>query len=326
MHPCGARRIPPSAQNMKLVITKTDSRQRIDKFLVQGTFLHDKLTRAEIIRNIKSGDVLVDGKEIRPSYILKENDEVEINVEEKNKKLVPNKNIKLEIIFQNKDFIVVNKPAGLKVHPNNFDETDTLVNGLISKFPEMENVGEEKLRPGIVHRLDKDTSGLMVVARNQKTFEELKKKFQGREVEKKYVAIVCGHLSNKEGKIEAPIARAMNYKKQKIAQGRVRGKIRPASTFYKVLKNLENFDLVEAQPKTGRMHQIRVHLASIGHPVAGDEKYGRKEFKNLSSAKRQMLHAQELKFNLGGQDYNFSAEPPADFAEFLKKASLTKAK
>jgi len=312
---------------MKMIkIERKDVRKRIDKFLKKGIFFDDKITRGEIIRNIKSGNVLVNGKEIKPSYILKENDKVEINIEEKNKKIATNKDIKLKIIFKNNYFVVVNKPAGLKVHPNNFNETDTLVNGLLSKFPEIENVGEEKLRPGIVHRLDKDTSGLMVVARNQKTFEELKKKFQDREVEKKYLAIVYGHLENKEGKIEAPIARAMNYKKQKIAQGRVRGKIRPAVTLYKVLKNLGKFDLVEAQPKTGRMHQIRVHLASIGHPVVGDEKYKRKEFKDLPSAKRQMLHAKELKFNLEGKEYNFSAEPPADFAEFLKKVSLTKSK
>lgn len=311
---------------MKIIIEKKYSGQRIDKFLKEGIFFDEEITRAEIIKNIKSGNVLVNGKEIKPSYILKEKDVIDVERETHNAKLEPNSEIDLQIIYQDKNFVVVKKPAGLKVHPNNFDEIDTLVNSLISKFPEMENVGEEKLRPGIVHRLDKDTSGLMVVARNQKTFEELKKKFQDREVEKKYVAIVCGHLENKDGKIEAPIARAMNYKKQKIAQGRVRGKIRPAITLYKVLENLENFDLVEAQPKTGRMHQIRVHLAYVGHPVAGDEKYARKEFKNLPGAKRQMLHAKELKFNLNGKDYNFFAQPPSDFAEFWKEASLTKAK
>lgn len=311
---------------MKIIIEKKYSGQRIDKFLKEGIFFDEEITRAEIIKNIKSGNVLANGKEIKPSYILKEADVIDVECETHNAKLEPNSEIDSQIIYQDENFVVVNKPAGLKVHPNDFDEINTLVNILISKFPEMENVGEEKLRPGIVHRLDKDTSGLMVVARNQKTFEELKKKFQDREVEKKYLAIVCGHLENKEGKIEAPIARAMNYKKQKIAQGRVRGKIRPAVTLYKVLENLENFDLVEAQPKTGRMHQIRVHLASVGHPVAGDEKYARKEFKNLPGAKRQMLHAKELKFNLNGKDYNFSAQPPSDFAEFRREASLTKAK
>ncbi len=311
---------------MKIIIEKKYSGQRIDKFLKEGIFFDEEITRGEIIKNIKSGNVLANGKEIKPSYILKEDDVLNLQLATCNSQLIPSCEIIPDIIYQDENFIVVNKPAGLKVHPNDFDEINTLVNILISKFPEMENVGEEKLRPGIVHRLDKDTSGLMVVARNQKTFEELKKKFQDREVEKKYVAIVCGHLENKEGKIEAPIARAMNYKKQKIAQGRVRGKIRPAITLYKVLENLENFDLVEAQPKTGRMHQIRVHLASVGHPVAGDEKYARKEFKNLPGAKRQMLHAKELKFNLEGKDYNFSAEPPVDFVAFLKQITLTKSR
>lgn len=326
-------RVLSPAPQMKIIITQQDSGQRIDKFLTQGTFSNMEITRGEIIRNIKSGNILVNGKEIKPSYVLKENDELELNVEEKNKKLVPDKNIKLEIIFENDDFVVANKPAGLKVHPvKSFQDHGTspdlnLASGLLAKFPEIKNVGDEpEWRPGIVHRLDKDTSGLMVVARNQKTFEELKKKFQNREVEKKYAAIVCGHLENKEGKIEAPIARAMNYKKQKIAQGRVRGKIRPAITLYKVLKNLDSFDLVEVQPKTGRMHQIRVHLAFFGHPVAGDEKYSRKEFKDLPVAKRQMLHAKELKFNLNGRDYNFSAEPPSDFTAFLKQITLTKSR
>lgn len=309
---------------MKIIIAQQNSGQRIDKFLKEGIFFHEKITRGEIIKNIKSGNVLVNGKEIKPSYILKESNKVEIKIKEKKEKIAPNKNIKLEIIFKNNDFIVINKPAGLKVHPNTFDEKDTLVNGLLFKFPEIENVGEEKLRPGIVHRLDKDTSGLMVVVRKQKTFEELKRKFQDREVEKKYVAIVCGHLPNKEGKIEAPIARAMSFKKQKVAEGKMRGKIRPAVTFYKVLKNLKEFDLVEAQPKTGRMHQIRVHLASIGHPVAGDEKYARKEFRNLTKAGRQMLHAKELRLNLENKNFDFSAEPPADFTEFQGKVSLTK--
>lgn len=311
---------------MKITIEKKYSGQRIDKFLKERIFFDEEIARAEIIKNIKNGNVSVNGKEIKPSYILKENDVVDVERETHNAKLLANQEIDLQIIYQDENIIVLNKPAGLKVHGDNFDDKNNLVNGLLSKFPEMENVGEDRLRPGIVHRLDKDTSGVMVAARNQKTFEELKKKFQGREMEKKYLAIVCGHLPNKEGKIEAPIARAMNYKKQKIAQGRVRGKIRPAITLYKVVKKLENFDLVEVWPKTGRMHQIRVHLAHISHPVAGDQKYARKEFKNLPGAKRQMLHAKELKFNLNERDYNFSVEPPVDFADFLKSASLTKAK
>ena len=307
---------------MKIIITKQDSGQRIDKFLKKEIFLN--LTRGEIIRKIKNNEILMNNKKVKPSYILKENDVLDIKCETHNAKLVSNSEINLQIIFQDENIVVVNKPAGLKVHPVNFQESDTLVNGLVYKFPEIENVGEDKLRPGIVHRLDKDTSGVMVIARNQKTFEKLKKKFQEREVEKKYLAIVCGHLENKEGKIEAPIARAMSFKKQKVAQGKTRGKIRPAVTFYKVLKNLGEFDLVEAQPKTGRMHQIRVHLAYLGYPVAGDEKYARKEYKNLPKAKRQMLHAKELKFNLERKDYAFSAKPPADFAEFAKENALTK--
>lgn len=321
----------------KITIGKNDSGGRADKFLASAfaktsTFtkvMVDKsadkkdffsYTRGEIIRQIREGAVLVNGKKIKPSYILKENDKMEINLEEKNEKLVPNKKIKLEIIYEDKNIIVVNKPAGLPVHPDFREKNNTLVNALLVKFPEIKNVGEDPMRPGIVHRLDKDTSGVMVVARNQKTFLGLKEKFKNRKIEKKYWAIIHGKLEKKEGIIDKPLARSSSYRKQVIAGKKTKTKIREATTYYKVLREWKNYSLLEVAPKTGRMHQIRVHLASVGHPIVGDKVYKTKNTGKIE-APRQMLHAKSLEFKLNGKKYKFIAELPADFKKFL---NLTK--
>jgi 23S rRNA pseudouridine1911/1915/1917 synthase len=315
---------------MDIVVAKNKSGVRIDKFLKEEVFFNGQVARGEIIRNIKSGNILVDGKAVKPSYLLKENDKVEINLEENDSEIIPNKKMKLEIIYEDENIIVADKPAGLQVHPDFHEKNNTLVNGLVAKFPEIKNVGEDPLRPGIVHRLDKDTSGVIVVARNQKAFDGLKKKFKSREIEKIYWAIVAGNLGKvgSVGVIDKPLARAASYRKQVVAGRKTKTKIRPAVTEYKVLKSGNNFSLLEVLPKTGRMHQIRVHMFSIGHPVAGDKIYKNKETRKQRSGKsdhnavrsivgRQMLHAKSLEFELGGKKYQFDTEPPADFREIL---------
>lgn len=323
---------------MNIVINKSISGSRIDKFLKKEVFFNDeKITRGEIIRLIKSGKILVNDKKAKPSYILKEKDVIIVERITHNAKLVPNKNLKIEIIYQDENIIVVNKPAGISVHPVKPDESETLVNWLIYKFPEVENVGEDLLRPGIVHRLDKDTSGVIIIAKNQKTFLELKNKFKNREIEKKYWAIVAGSLGKlgmlgnlgrlgKLGVIDKPIARASSYKKQVIAGKKTRTKIRPAVTEFRVVRNFRvtrelgksgEFSLVEVSPKTGRMHQIRVHMNSIGHPVVGDKIYGSKNSKSKISVPRQLLHAKSINFNLFGKNFSFEAKLPDDFEQFL---------
>ena len=178
---------------------------------------------------------------------------------------------------------------------------------------------ESSLRPGIVHRLDKDTSGVMVVARNQKAFRELKNLFKNRKVSKKYLALVYGKPEKQQGIIEKPIARAANYKKQVVAGRKTRTKIREAITEYKVIKKYSARALVEVFPQTGRMHQIRLHLASLGNPVVGDQIYGKKIKKYFSNhPPRQLLHAQKIKFELFGNKYSFQAKIPFDFQEYLK--------
>ncbi|EKE11519.1 MAG: hypothetical protein ACD_15C00066G0014 [uncultured bacterium] len=306
----------------KIVVDENGAGERIDKFLKEEFFLNVEKTRGDIIRNIKDGQILVNGKKVKPSYILKENDEIGMNIVKEKEKLIPNKNVKLKVIYQNKDFIIVNKPAGLQVHPSDSEKENTLVNALIVDFPEIMDVNDGSqdswMRPGIVHRLDKDTSGIMVVAKNKKTFYELKKKFANREIRKNYVALVYGNLKDRQGTVDKPIARAASFKKQKIAEGRTKGVARTAVTEYNLIERYEEFDFVEVFPKTGRMHQIRVHLASLGNPIVGDMKYKRKNISQVAEVKRQLLHAQKLQFELWGQNFEFVADLPDDFASFLK--------
>ncbi len=305
----------------KITIQKEDAGKRIDKFLAEEFFLY---SRGEIIRKIKKGEVGVNSKNIKPSYMLEEGDSVMLenfSQSGSEKKLVANEKIPLEILFKDENIIVVNKQAGLQVHPSANEKMNTLSNALVAHFPEIAGVHDDsqgaQLRPGIVHRLDKDTSGVMVIARNQMAFAELKKLFASHQVEKNYVALCEGIFEKKEGVIEKPLARSTSYHKQVIARQNTKTIVREAVTRYKVLEERSGYSLVGAFPKTGRMHQIRIHLASVGHPVVGDAVYALKGKNAEKSAPRQLLHAQELKFSLFGQPYDFIAPIPADFEKFL---------
>ena len=232
----------------------------------------------------------------------------------------------MEIIYSDSDIIVINKPPGISVHPalvrkgeaggGNSVVGPTVTDFLITQFPEIAGVGEDPARPGIVHRLDKDTSGVMVVARNQKSFYTLKEIFQKRRIEKSYLAVVCGLVREGEGIIDFQIGRmANNPTKRGIVQGRnvIRG-AREAVTEYRVLKVGDKYSLVELRPKTGRMHQLRVHMKAIGHPIACDTKYGGKNVCCPEHCHRQLLHARSLSFSFPeGRRLYFEAEPPADF-------------
>lgn len=240
----------------------------------------------------------------------------------------------IDVIYSDENLIVINKPPGMTVHGGNKVASPTVVDFLIEKFPEVATVGDDpKIRPGIVHRLDKDTSGVMVVARNQKSFEELKKLFQNRQVEKVYHAIVCGRPRHNSGVISLPIGRKV---KNPILRGveneksKIRG-AREAITEYKVLKAGEKFSLVELKPKTGRMHQLRVHLKSIGHPVACDKIYGGKNVccpdgmnrpaqgEARPTIGRQLLHAKSLSFSFPeGRKLYFETDHPEDFSTAVK--------
>lgn len=223
----------------------------------------------------------------------------------------------MEVIYSDEDIIVVNKPPGISVHGGPQVRGKTLVDFLLEQFPEIQNVGDDPaVRPGIVHRLDKDTSGVMVIARTQKSFEELKKMFQERRVEKTYRAIVCGIVKKQQGVIDFPIGRlAKNPLKRGTGEGRakIRG-ARDAATEYHVLKQGNDFSLLELFPKTGRMHQIRVHMKALGYPVACDHVYGGKSGCCPAGVSRQLLHASAIAISLQeGKRLRFEADPPDDF-------------
>ena len=232
----------------------------------------------------------------------------------------------LSIIYQDNDIVVVNKPAGMAVHKGVAEKGETLADWLAEKFPEMKMVGDEpELRPGIVHRLDKDTSGVLVAARNQKSFEFLKNQFQKREVVKKYLALVEGNFKNDlptgqagNGVIALPIGRSASDFRKKMASDSAKGELREAVTEYKVLEKFPKHTLVEAYPKTGRTHQIRVHFKAICHPVVCDSLYGGKRMTCPFGLARHFLHANFLEFvSPSGVRLKLEADLPEDLAEVL---------
>ena len=254
--------------------------------------------------------------------------------------LEPDSKVKFGVVFDGKDFAIIDKPAGLVVHPSHTHKKGTLVNGLLARWPEIRGVGEDPLRPGIVHRLDKETSGLMAVAKSQPVFLWLKKQFQDRKVEKKYIALAYGNIIQNKGEITAPIGRfgvkqvAINSVNKGLL-GNV-NKSRNARTGFKILARysgftplevavprssgiapkararlLTGFTLVEAIPYTGRMHQIRVHFKYLGYPIAGDKKYAGKRISKVIDLPRHFLHSSYLSFNLpSGERVEFKSELP----------------
>ena len=230
------------------------------------------------------------------------------------------------IIYQDNDIIVVNKPAGIAVHKGVAEKGETLADWLAENFPEMKKVGDDpEFRPGIVHRLDKETSGVLMAARNQKSFEFLKNKFQKREVVKKYLALVEGNLKNDNGLIDLPIGRSASDFRKKLAltSGRLasdsaKGELREAATEYKVLEKFPNYTLVEVYPKTGRTHQIRVHFKAIGHPIVCDSLYGGKRMTCPFGLARHFLHANFLEFvSPSGARLKMEADLPEDLEKVL---------
>jgi 23S rRNA pseudouridine1911/1915/1917 synthase len=221
-----------------------------------------------------------------------------------------------KIIYEDKDFLVVYKPEGMLVHKTAKNEKETLVDWLLKKYPELNNVGENKDRPGIVHRLDKDTSGVMIIARNQKTFNYFKNLFKNHLIKKTYLALVWGKIKNKNGIINLPIGLKSGTTKRTIYSKKLK---KEAITEYKLLKTIQDkngntYSLLEVYPKTGRTHQIRVHLKSISHPICGDKLYGKKN----DDFKRLMLHAFGIEFNLdNGKIMKIETEPPKELSTGL---------
>ncbi|EGD52416.1 pseudouridine synthase, RluA family [Thermoanaerobacter ethanolicus JW 200] len=288
---------------------KEDEGKRIDVFLAAEL----DYTRSYIKKLIVDGLVFVNGKTVKPSYKVKENDEVVVNIPEAEKIDVLPENIPLDILYEDDDIIVINKPQGMVVHPAPGNYSGTLVNALLYHCKNLSGINGI-LRPGIVHRLDKDTSGVMVVAKNDKAHISLSNQIKERSVFKKYVAIVEGVIKHEEGKIEALIGRhPVDRKKMAVIEDG-----RYALTLYKVLERFKENTLIEAVIKTGRTHQIRVHMAYIGHPVVGDPVYGFK--KQKFKLEGQALHSRVLGFMhpTKGVYMEFEAPLPEYFVRLIE--------
>jgi 23S rRNA pseudouridine1911/1915/1917 synthase len=301
-------------------ITPEESGLRLDQYLAK---VKPDLTRAFIQKLIKGGNVFVNNKKtVKSAYKLKEDDELMVMIPSIKEVGIQAENIPLNVVYEDKDIIVVNKPAGMVVHPTDHGAhvSGTLVNALLHHCKDLSGIGGEK-RPGIVHRLDKDTSGLIISAKNDKAHNYIARQIEDRGVIKKYITLLKGHLSPKEGSIEAPLMKTGGIKDVRVS-GRKNAKY--ALTHYKVKKYAGDYSLVEVQIITGRTHQIRVHFAAIGHPVCGDEMYGDKkanEDLRKLGLNRQFLHAAELTFKLpkNGEPIKLSAPLADDLSNVLKR-------
>ncbi|MDO8612395.1 MAG: RluA family pseudouridine synthase, partial [Dehalococcoidia bacterium] len=281
-----------------LELTADRPGERLDVFLSRAVA---DLSRSQARRLIDDGLVTVDGTPERPSYRLPGGARVTATLPPVEDAEPAAERIPLTIIYQDEDVIVVDKPAGLTVHPAPGHPSGTLVNALLALAPELADL-RDRVRPGIVHRLDRDTSGLLVVARNERARDDLIRQMKQREVSKTYLALVQGVPQPPQGTIEAPIGRhPRNRKKMAVVAGG-----REAETRYRVREAVDGFALLEVEPVTGRTHQIRVHLAAIGHPVAGDSVYG----KRSDLVGRQFLHAWRLAFDLPSSGRRVEFESP----------------
>ena len=285
-----------------------DEKGRIDKVL---TTKISSLSRSRIQELVQDRNILVNGKKVKTSYKVQKNDLISVNVPKLKPLAVIPEDIPLDIIYEDQDVIVVNKPQGMVVHPAAGHPDHTLVNALLFHT---KNLAEspEGFRPGIVHRIDKDTSGLLMVAKNAFSRESLEKQLAQKTNKRLYLAIVHGNFSEKSGTIEAPIGRD-HYNRKKMA---VVENGKNAVTHFTVLEQFQKFSLIRCQLETGRTHQIRVHLAYIGHPVAGDPLYGPH---HTLKGNGQFLHAQVLGFKQphSGKWLEFEAQPPQIFLQQL---------
>ena len=296
----------------KYIVKNEDKGKRLDRYVTEQ---NAEITRTAVQRLIDEKNILVDGKEQKASYKVNENDVVEVEIPEPKKIEIKAEDIPIEVIYEDNDIIVVNKPKGMVVHPGNGNVDGTLVNAIMAKCEgSLSGIGGE-IRPGIVHRIDKDTSGLLIVAKNDKAHVNLSEQIKEHKVKKTYIALVRGVVKENEATIDMPIGRSKaDRKKMSVCKD---GK--KAVTHIKVLKRWEHYTLLQVNIETGRTHQIRVHLSYIGYPIIGDYTYsnGKNEFGVVG----QCLHAQKLEFKhpTTNKIMELEAPLPEYFQEIIQK-------
>lgn len=291
-----------------MTITSDKENVRIDVFLTDNT----EFSRNKISQVIKKGEVLVNNKKVSASYKVKIGDVINYNEPAPDIIDLEPEKMDLDIVYEDDYLVIINKPSGLVVHPAVGNYSHTLVNGLLYHFNKISN--KKSIRPGIVHRLDKDTSGLMIVAKDDKTHDLLAGMIKNKKVERKYLALVWGILRHEKGTIDAPIGRDINDR-QKYTVTDINSK--NSITHFKVIERFKEVSLLECKLDTGRTHQIRVHMEYIGHPIVNDPVYGRRKIINDFG---QMLHSKSIKLihPITNKELFFEVEPPKEFNEILE--------
>lgn len=294
----------------KFTLKVTDSDIRLDKYISEHI---ENLSRTRVKELIKEKNILVNKKQEKVSYKVQAGDEISVTVPAVKPLDLTPENIPLDIVYEDDDVIVVNKPQGMVVHPSAGHPDHTLVNALLYHTRNLA-ASPEGFRPGIVHRIDKDTSGLLMIAKNSQARESLEKQLANKTNERYYLAIVHGNFGEENGKIDAPIGRNPNDRKKMAVVENGKN----AVTHFKVLEQFKNYSLIKCKLETGRTHQIRVHLSYIGHPVAGDPLYGPKKTLKGSG---QFLHAEVLGFKhpKTGKQLTFEVKPPKIFEDTLNE-------
>ena len=294
------------------IVSQEEKGKRLDTYIPS---VDTDITRTSEQRLIEDGNILVNGKNAKVSYKIQENDKISVEIPEPKQIELKAQNIPIEIIYEDSDIIVVNKPKGMVVHPANGNPDGTLVNAIMAICKDsLSGIGGE-IRPGIVHRIDKDTSGLLIVAKNDNAHVKMSEQIKNHEVKKTYIALVRGVFKENEATIDMPIGRSTSDRKKMAVNKNGKN----AVTHFKVLERFRNYTLLEVKIETGRTHQIRVHLSQIGYPVVGDTTYS--NGKNEWGIKGQCLHAKSLKFKhpVTGKEMFIEAPLPEYFEEVLQE-------
>ena len=290
---------------MEKIVVENDFDTRLDSYLATKL----DISRSKIQKLIKDEKILVNEKMVSASYKVMENDVIYVNDELDFTIDIKGEDVPLDIVYENDDLLVINKPSGMVVHPAPGNYTGTLVNALVGKF----NLSNNDIRPGIVHRLDKDTSGLMLVAKNDWAHDKLSEMIKNKDVKRTYLALVEGVINHETGTIDAPIGRSLDNR-EKMAVTEINSK--DSVTHFRVLKRYDKYTLIECQLETGRTHQIRVHMAYIGHPVVNDPIYGKKVGNNTFG---QLLHSRKISFNnpRDSESLTFEVDVPQEFYDIM---------